>query len=680
MVGAILFILWMTGVIAAYFVVHRPWTETSLIASLEAFLDLSISLAIVFVAGGIGQHILSNPSRLDPLEIAAIAFALGAGIISAVIMGLGLLGLLQSWVAWLGLIGGLFIFRLDVQRWAENFAVILFRFRSAGRIAQLISLWIAVVIVLGMFQALAPPLKWDSLVYHLELPKQYLGQGRLVFVEDNLFVGSPQLVELLYTWTMALHSGTTATVLGWFASVISILGLGGLAYRVLGDRAMFLAPAILLSGESIASGIGWGYVDFWVLLFGLGMLICLDLYFLSKNRSWLAWGGVLAGFAFASKYSGAMLILLACILLVIESGRERLGLREEVPPPHSSDKPRNSEIRVGWGELAGRVLLFILPALLVVLPWALRNWAQTGNPFHPFSLFGVLGDPLRQEFYVGVRPQHSVLQDISLPLNATFFGVEGAVGFNTSIGGLMLALIPGVLFGISFLDAEKRGSVRRFSILSLSLWLVWAIGSRISGPLTSSRLYLGAFPSVVLLSAVGFEAASKIRVSKIRIEMIAASLVGLSLLLQLQNQMSAFVADNPLAPVLGLQSASDFRAQELGWYEPVMSAINKLPADTKVQLLWEPRAYYCEFRCSPDVILDRWWYLRRTNSSVEEIRQTLIENGVTHVLIFDDGVRFVKKTDKRYVPEDWSDLDVFVQNLELVRDFNGIYSLYTLGE
>jgi hypothetical protein len=43
-----------------------------------------------------------------------------------------------------------------------------------GRLAAILS---AFLCLLGLLQAMAPPLKWDALVYHLTLPAHYPGHS-----------------------------------------------------------------------------------------------------------------------------------------------------------------------------------------------------------------------------------------------------------------------------------------------------------------------------------------------------------------------------------------------------------------------------------------------------------------------------------------------------------------------
>ena len=144
-------------------------------------------------------------------------------------------------------------------------------------------------------QALAPPLKWDSLAYHLELPQRYIEAGRIAYLSDNLFVGFPQLAEMIFTWATALGSGSTAATAGWIISVIAILGLGGFAERQVGKGYRWLASAILMSGASISRGLSWAYVDLWVLFFGLGTIIFFEQYARTKKLIWVGIAAVLAG-------------------------------------------------------------------------------------------------------------------------------------------------------------------------------------------------------------------------------------------------------------------------------------------------------------------------------------------------------------------------------------------------
>jgi hypothetical protein len=111
-----------------------------------------------------------------------------------------------------------------------------------------------------------------------------------------------------------------------------------------------------------------------------------------------------------------------------------------------------------------------------------------------------------------------------------------------------------------------------------------------------------------------------------------------------------------------------------------MNAVNALPVNSRVAFLWESRAFYCEVVCSPDVVIDRWWYLSRTVGDVEGISRLLNEDGLTHVLVFKTGIDFIKNQNNLFLDEDWLLLDQFMQSeLTKVEDIGEDYSLYSLN-
>ena len=136
---------------------------------------------------------------------------------------------------------------------------------------------------------------------------------------------------------------------------------------------------------------------------------------------------------------------------------------------------------------------------------------------------------------------------------------------------------------------------------------------------------------------------------------------------------------DPFRVVMGLQTEESYLSQELGWYAPAINTVNKLPQSAAVQFLWEPRTYYCQRDCRSDAILDRWWYLRRSIGTSDEIADYLRAQGVTHILIYDFGAELEAVHQPLLRESDWVELERFKQNeLKLFQDFDGIYSIYGL--
>jgi len=110
--------------------------------------------------------------------------------------------------------------------------------------------------------------------------------------------------------------------------------------------------------------------------------------------------------------------------------------------------------------------------------------------------------------------------------------------------------------------------------------------------------------------------------------------------------------------------------------------VNALPADARVVFLWEPRSLECASltRCAPDEIIDRWWHLRRTLGSAENVLSHWQGRGMTHVLIADWGAEFVRvwRSDSLETPADWLELERLRARLTPLESFGGAYTLYAL--
>ena len=131
------------------------------------------------------------------------------------------------------------------------------------------------IVSIQLLIALAPPLKWDALTDHLELPRRYLAAGGIIFLPDQPLWGEPQLVEMNYTWALNLFNLSTPTTLNWIIGILFILGLQGVVARLTNQTASWMAVAALLVGVTTRGLLRWGYVDLFSAFYGLAILILL---------------------------------------------------------------------------------------------------------------------------------------------------------------------------------------------------------------------------------------------------------------------------------------------------------------------------------------------------------------------------------------------------------------------
>ncbi len=664
-------VLWVVLVIASYYVVHTPPAFEDSRNFLGAWLDLIIVVSMIGLSGGIGRRILPSKKLLGSLERISVHAAIGLGLMGFLVLAIGVVGLLKPWLMWLLLALGILFFWSDILSWFRDWKG-LFRV-ELSKLSWISAGFVLSISLLGLLQALAPPLKWDSLVYHLEMPRQYLDSGKIIYLENNLFVGFPQLAEMNYTWAMALRSGQTAGVLGWAIGMLALVGVEGLARQLVNPQVGWIAPAII-TGAHVGQALSWAYVDLWVMLFGVSMLIALTAYFQNNKKFWLLVAALMVGFALSTKYTAGILLPIGSLMLVLNW----LKINRKQPVSESSETIR---------ALIVDLVTFAFIVFILFSPWLIKNYVFTNNPLYPFLFPGRDLDALRQSFHKGSLTSRTLLDDVLLPWHVTVLSVEGGniegiPRYDASIGPLFLALFPLVVVGWNKIKTERVVILRSFLWLSLAVWVYWASVAHLADSLMRARHYFGVFPIFAVLAVAGYWSISQIKISQVRVGRLIAALMILSYVLTGLTLLIVFVSANPLPLLLGLETKQDYLEDQLGWYAVAMETVNDLPSQSKILFLWESRPYYCEVTCVPDTILDRWWYYRRTLGEADQISSQLRSENITHVLIYDLGVQMEKDDQPMIKGSDWHELECFVdEELVLLESFGDgdAYSLYRLS-
>ncbi len=364
---------------------------------------------------------------------------MGLGGLSLVILLLGVLGGLNIVTAWGGLLLGMALLHKQIFSWLAQL------WRGQQDWAELPGLekiacgFVLFLLLLNLSLALAPPLKWDSLAYHLELPKRYANLGSIRFLADNLYSAFPQTAEMWFSWAMVLpggwqkgwaaaaQGGSLAAAFGWGVGVVALLGIGGFSQRINRGSGLWLAPAILLSGYSISQALHWAYVDLWVMLYGLTVWISIEQYSSSGAKKWLWLAGVEIGFAMGVKYSAGMLLPLAGLLLFLPNQRASLLASDQ------EASERGSAASVLWrttrfwlAACIHELAVLVGLAILVVSPWLIKNWLTTGQPLFPSVTSQFPASPWMQSFSSDPLPGRSFWNDLFLPLEVPLLGIEGA--------------------------------------------------------------------------------------------------------------------------------------------------------------------------------------------------------------------------------------------------------------
>ena len=650
---ALFAIVWTFTVIIGYYLTHKPVTPTQVLAIMQSVLDIAIAIGFTGLAGALGRRLL--PARvLSSLERFVVQATLGMGILAFVWLCVGFLGLYRVWVAWLFLILGLAILWRYLFDWLKELQSLKRLWIRSGYLGKTLAVGISVMVLIQLMYALAPPVKWDALMYHLELPRRYLAAGRFLFQTSNPYWWFPQITEMLYTWSMALRGWETATVVGCFFSVILLIGILGLVARNINATAAWVSAAALMVGYTFRYMFSWGYVDEISALFGLCVLIGILEFVGSRQREWIYWIGIFTGFALGVKLTnGLMLLILLTVFILL---RKEIGSR-------------------WWGYL---LMIYIISAMLF-LPWLLKNEFFSGFPAGPLSWFPEWLDIARIK-YSGLEGPIEPLQwhDVLLPLSMTWFGIEGGLiaGLNryqADIGPLLvLFMVPGLI--------DQRRNKRALIVI---IWLLTGLLAmlflgRINQLFWQTRIYYCLLPAIALAVGWGWRALDKISVGMVRIRRIAGSVVLLVMILVLWGDTNQLMRTNPIGTVLGVSSENQYLDEVLGWYAPVTRALYELPNGSRTFFLWEARGLYAPINTQTDGLIDNWYLARRKFGEEEKILEHWKNEEYTHLLVYLEGAEFEHEHRAALSGQDWQAINDLLGQLPPPVNFGGVYELYSL--
>lgn len=237
--------------------------------------------------------------------------------------------------------------------------------------------------------SLVPPVDRDALTHHLYVPKLYLKHGGMVELPAIEFSYYPMNLDLLYI--IPLFFGND--ILPKFIHMMFGLLTAVFIYRYLVRRINFemaLTGAVFFLTIPVIFRLSFTvYVDLGLIFFSFSSLFYLFEW--AENRfRWhdLILAGLLCGLALGTKYNGLVVFfLLAAVVPLIYSRMLQLDSTSSSACPvrlSLADRLKSEMRTIGYGSV------FIVTALLVFSPWAIRNMIWKGNPLYPLYVSSVV--------------------------------------------------------------------------------------------------------------------------------------------------------------------------------------------------------------------------------------------------------------------------------------------------
>lgn len=671
----VLFLLWVLVVLVDYYRYHKPLDPALLAPPFGAALDILCAFIILLIAGGVGRRMLPI-AAISPLERFTLQSAVGMGVMSIVWLILGSFHLYYGWMPLVMLVG-LFNWKASLA-WLQECSILKNLWQHSRLLDKTLGCFSFLLVGIQLLLALCPPTRWDTLSYHLQLPRIYLAQKSIQMVPDNLYWGHSQVGEMLYTWAYSFFRAETASVLCWMAGIIVLIGIFGFTLQHnpvhpslnAGENlqnassltAAWMAVAALLCGYTFRYMLSWAYTDIFAVLMGLGVFITLFAWMDSGKKHWLLWMGAMIGFSMGVKLTSGVIALPVYLAVLLNWKKVMFSAQSAA-----------GETEGKQGTVLKMVILSGLVALLVVMPWFLKNWVSTGNPLFPYGFPTQWTSPLRLSIATEVHSSTDWLEQFFFPFTVATHGIENAPPFNADLGPLM------ILFALPALWIFRKNPKIQVTMFSLVvMWICISLVGAVVLHLRQTRLYFVLLPCFALACGCGWSYLQSLNLSGVRLRRFAGSAVLLVMALVLFQDITATTRSNPLGLVMGTQSQEQYLDGTLGWYAPAMRALNALPPDSKTIMLWEPRGFYAPLSATPDPWIDRWILDSRTLGTPQAILKSWQEKGYTHLLIFKSGADFIRDEPGAATADDWNKLDSLLAQLPEPLSFGDVYQLYPL--
>ncbi len=201
--------------------------------------------------------------------------------------------------------------------------------------------------------AMAPEFSPDGSSYHLGLVARYLREHGFHRIVTTMYANLSQGVEMLFLFAFAFGRHSSAAMV--HLSFLAILPLAMICYArrfgfgpmgVVAALLMFASPVVGIDGTSAYNDVAAASVLF-VLFY------VLQIWAESRRSGLIIIAGLLAGFAYAVKYTIGIALIYAFVFVALKSRRALVPLT--------------------------------LCAAAMVAPWMIKNIVLVQNPFAPFA-------------------------------------------------------------------------------------------------------------------------------------------------------------------------------------------------------------------------------------------------------------------------------------------------------
>ena len=225
---------------------------------------------------------------------------------------------------------------------------------------------LAVIVLCIVLMAYVPPVSRDALIHHLALPKLYLKHGGIYELPAAPFSYYPMNLDLLYMIPLYFGNDIIPKYIHFVFALLTALFIFRYLRNRLDHTYALLGVILFLSLPIIVKLSITVYVDLGLVFFSTAALFYLFEWMKNNYKlKHLLVSGLWCGLALGTKYNGLIVLFLLTIFTILIFAK-------------SFKETENKQAKaIGFG------VSFMLVALIVFSPWAIKNYIWTRNPIYP---------------------------------------------------------------------------------------------------------------------------------------------------------------------------------------------------------------------------------------------------------------------------------------------------------
>jgi hypothetical protein len=456
-------------------------------------------------------------------------------------------------------------------------------------VTSLLYVVISVFVIIELLLNLTPPISRDALIHHLAIPKLWLTHGGYYEMPWARISYYPMNIDLLYLIPLYFKNDMIPKFIHFAFGV----GIGVLVYRYLGKRFGrnwgLLGFLIFFSTPVVVHLSTTAYVDLGMVFFSTASILAWikwqdEDY---KYTKWFILSAVCMGLAAGSKYNALLAWFFLNLMVVYCYSRDtKKGLRS-----------------VKYG------VVFFLVTLLVVSPWFIKNYIQTGNPLFPlFDHFfrflhdtgkagGAVASTADSNWASSIFQRRELMfgegfwEILFIPVRIFFQGKDSSPQyFDGALNPILIIMIP-----FAFLKKDYSRDRALFLLFSVFFLLMACFLTIIR-----VRYILPIIPLMTILSVMGIrnlvEWADRLssptgQVGIIIISSITAILIAFNFL-YLKDYFSTI---KPARYVFHQETRDEFLTRTIGSYPAVKYINENLPDNARIFFMFlGRRGYYLD--------------------------------------------------------------------------------------